>query len=265
MLLARYAPVGSQRFEKLALSVKSLDGIIEWLPAHLFGIWSIFVAGMVSGKAQVDRFYFWDWSDWWKGLLGLLVIAIIYKPLKIKLKIKDIDNINWIKNSKSALLYVLVGVILFIIGWFIVNTISFNKVYYSISFYSAFFLGILLIHPIKNNEQNITDITQKNIQTGFGIFFLIGALLLGYMFDDPVIATASIVSLPFLIVLLFGKHVRHLERAKFYPIFVFAMFVTSREGWFLIPLLLLFFILRSYNYLRYQKVYPTFGVTNDQS
>ncbi|MCJ7801619.1 MAG: hypothetical protein MUP82_04600, partial [Candidatus Marinimicrobia bacterium] len=83
--------------------------------------------------------------------------------------------------------------------------------------------------------------------------------------DDPVLSTASIVTLPFLLVLLFGKHVRHLERSKFYPIFIFAMFVVSREAWFLIPILLLFFVLRSYNYLRYQKVYPTFGVTDDQS
>ncbi len=62
MLLARYAPVGSQRYEKLAQRVKSFDRIIEWLPAQLFAIWSIFVAGMSAGKAQSDRFYFWDWK-----------------------------------------------------------------------------------------------------------------------------------------------------------------------------------------------------------
>ena len=124
---------------------------------------------------------------------------------------------------------------------------------------------IILIHSIKYKDSLIDDLGHKNIQTTFAIFALLACVLVGFMIDDPVISTAAIVSLPFLVVLLFGKHVRHLERAKFYPIFIFAMFVVSREGWFLIPLLLLFFILRSYNYLRYHKVYPTFGVADDQS
>ena len=64
MLLARYASVGSQRYEKLAQTAKSLDKIMELLPAQLFAIWSLFVAGMAVGKAQSDRFYFWDWNDW---------------------------------------------------------------------------------------------------------------------------------------------------------------------------------------------------------
>ena len=63
MLLARFAPVGSQRYEKLAQSIKSFDKIIEWIPAQLFGIWTVFVAGIAAGKATADRFYFWDWSD----------------------------------------------------------------------------------------------------------------------------------------------------------------------------------------------------------
>jgi len=33
MLLARYAPVGSHRYEKLAQAAKSFDKIMEWIPA----------------------------------------------------------------------------------------------------------------------------------------------------------------------------------------------------------------------------------------
>ncbi len=265
MLLARYAPVGSQRYKNLAQKVKSLDKLFEWLPAQLFGIWSIFVAGMSAGKAINDRFYFWDWSDWLIGLIGIIVITLIFNPLKNKLKIKPLDQIDWMKNSKSSLFYTFFGIFLFVIGLLVVFTRNFTNVYYLVAFYSAYILGILLIYTIKNDKHSINDIGQKNILTGFGIFFITGALLLGFMVNDPVLSTTSLVSLPFLIVLLFGKHIRHLERAKFYPIFIFSMFVSSREAWFLIPLLILFFLLRSYNYLAHQKVYPTFGVSDDRS
>ena len=44
-----------QRYEKLAQEFsKTFDKIIEWFPAQLFGIWTVFVAGMSAGKAT-DR------------------------------------------------------------------------------------------------------------------------------------------------------------------------------------------------------------------
>lgn len=263
MLLARYAPVGSQRYEKLAQAAKSFDKIMEWLPAQLFGIWSIFIAGMAAGKAQTDRYYFWDWSDWLIGIVGIIVITLLYYPLKRKLKIKKIQEIEFHKKTVSGSFYFITHIILFLIGWII--TSDYNNLVYFYSSYLAYFAAIGLIYSIKFEETQIIDQRYKNIQISIAIFTLIFCIMFGISIDDPVISTAAIVSLPFVVVLLFGKHVRHLERAKFYPIFIFAMFVVSREAWFLMPLLLLFFILRSYNYLRYQKIYPTFGVTDDQS
>ena len=265
MLLARYAPVGSQRYEKLAQTAKSFYKIMQWLPAQLFGIWSIFVAGMAAGKAQTDRFYFWDWNDWMVGVIGIIMITAIYYPLKKKLKIKELDEINWMKNSKDSLFYALLGMILFCVGYLSVGDFDLLHLCYSVFLCALFFGAVSTVYLMKVENNLIYDVKAKNINTVVAILFLLGAIFIGYIEDDPVIATASIVSLPFLIVLLFGKHIRHLERTKFYPIFIFAMFVASREGWFLVPLLLLFFILRSYNYLRYQKVYPTFGVADDQS
>ncbi len=265
MLLARYAPVGSQRFEKLAQSVKSFDKVIEWLPTQLFGIWSIFVAGMAAGKAQTDRFYFWDWNDWLIGVIGIIVIALLYSPLTKKLKIKNLSEIDFTKSTATSIFYTLFGFLIFIVGW-LIRFPSYNRdMVLLTTLYLIFFLMIILVHSVKYKNNLIYDSGHKNIQTIVGIIILLSCIMFGFSIDDPIISTASIVSLPFLLVLLFGKHVRHLERAKFYPIFIFVMFVVSREAWFLIPVLLLFFILRSYNYLRYQKVYPTFGVTDDQS
>ncbi len=265
MLLARYAPVGSQRYDKLAQTVKSFDKIMEWLPAQLFGIWSIFGAGMAIGKAQTDRFYFWDWNDWLIGMIGLMVITALFYPLKRKLKIKNLSEIDFTKSTVTSIFYSLFGVLIFIAGWLIIFPSYSSDLGIIYSAYLLFYLTMLFIYSIKYKNNFIHDLKHKNVHAMIGIFALFISVFFGFQIDDPVISTASIVSLPFVIVLLFGKHIRHLERAKFYPIFIFAMFVVSREAWFLIPLLLLFFILRSYNYLRYQKVYPTFGVTDDRS
>ena len=265
MLLARFAPIDSKRYEKLAQVAKSIDQIIEWLPTQLFGIWTIFVAGMALGKAQSDRYNFWDWSDWLIGILGLLVITIIYSPLKKKLKINKIQEIDFTKNSLTYTFYFIFFLLLFAIGWLTISSLNMHDLIDGSTQYLAFSLSLVFIHSIKHEDINIFDLKHKNIQTVVAILLLLFCSFSGYISDDPVLSTASIVSLPFLVVLLFGKHIRHLERAKFYPIFIFAMFVVSREAWFLIPLLLLFFVLRSYNYLLYQKVYPSFGVTDDQS
>jgi len=261
MLLARYAPVGSQRYEKLAQSIKSFDKIIEWIPAQLFGIWTIFVAGISAEKAVSDRFYFWDWSDWKIGLIGIVAITLLIAFLGFKHKYFSVNDIS--VSSKSIGFHLILAFILFGIGSLLYNTIFvINAILYVMAY-----IAIYLIYTITydKSEQKIVSQNDKNVKTGFAIILFIIIVIIGYYFDDPVISTGSIVSLPFLIVLLFGKHIRHLERAKFYPIFIFAMFVVSREGWFLVPIFVLFFILRSYNYLRYQKIYPTFGVTDDKS
>ena len=261
MLLARYAPIGSKRYEKLAQAAKSIDKIMDWIPAQLFGIWTIFVAGMAIGKAQTDRFYFWDWSDWAIGLIGLLIITLIIGFLGIKQRYISINDIS--ASYKSIGYHLAFSYVLFGIGFLLFNTISVINAILCVIVY----LAIYLIHIIKcdKSEWIIISQNEKNVKTGVSILLLIIAGVIGYTINDPVLSTAAIVSLPFLVVLLFGRHIRHLERAKFYPIFIFAMFVVSREAWFLIPLLLLFFILRGYNYLRYQRVYPTFGVKDDQS
>ena len=48
MLLARYASVGSQRYEKLAQSIKSFDKIMEFLPAQWFGIWTVIMTPLLA-------------------------------------------------------------------------------------------------------------------------------------------------------------------------------------------------------------------------
>ena len=81
------------------------------------------------------------------------------------------------------------------------------------------------------------------------------------MLDDPIISTISTVYTPFLIVsIVMPVHIRHIQRARIYGLFIPAVFLSIRYPWFLIPLWSLFFILRVYHYFRFKTVFPTFAV-----
>lgn len=258
MLLARYAPIGSPRFEKLSNSVRKYDKIVDWLSPQLFAIWTTFVIGMSVGKARIDRHYFWDWSDWLIGVVGILIITITLNLIKTKInkfpfRSNDLSFENRGYNAFMPLTLLAIG--------FVVAS-GFHSML-SMLLYLFPYSAIFIIHTvlIDSKSKAIPKESNKHIKSILSILLLAIATIIGSLNDDPLLATASMVSLPFVIVLLFGKHIRHLERAKFYPIFIFAMFVSSREGWFIIPLFLLFHLLRSFNYLANQKVYPTFGVS----
>ena len=123
--------------------------------------------------------------------------------------------------------------------------------------------GINVIHI------DLNTIPEKGYQPGKGLIALclllvIASVLLGLAFDDPIISTTAAVIAPFyLIAIVFPQHKRHIERARIYPIFIAAMFVSVRLPWLLIPVAILFFGLRTYHYFRYNIVFPTFAVDHD--
>ena len=112
-------------------------------------------------------------------------------------------------------------------------------------------------------------IPEKGYQPGKGLIavcflLMLAGTLIGIRFDDPVISTVAAVIAPFyLIAIVFPEHKRHIERARIYPVFIAAMFVSVRLPWFLIPLAILFFGLRTYHYFRYNIIFPTFAVDHD--
>ena len=96
---------------------------------------------------------------------------------------------------------------------------------------------------------------------GGSVILMLVALLFGIYLDDPILSSAAAVSLPFpLIVLIWPNHVRHLQRARVFPIFTFAMALCIRVPWFFFPLGLMFFVIRTINYFRFGIVYPSFAV-----
>lgn len=167
--------------------------------------------------------------------------------------------------SKSALLYVAVGICLFMFGWNYAGGTLFTGLLHSIPYglgYSAIGVIASLRTPIVTNETTPDQkIPYSHIGAHgiLGTVFVIIAVFLGYRFGDPVISTSAIITLPFFLVLLIKPRMDHLDRTNYYPILILAIFVVVRYPWFLLPLLVLFHFCRFYYYFRFQVVYPTFS------
>jgi len=281
MLIEKIIPVGSDSYSVWRGYSSELGKKIDsqgW--AQLFSIWTLTVGGIVLSMDLSDRYIYWEWSGWIEGLLKLFIVSIIFifilKP-----------NAIWTAgtkrlNIKEFLIHTVIGSILIVFGLidleavialFEVKIESFYKglfLFYialSVIPYVFSLLSCLMVFQfILKLEEDKGTWNNFNWENKFGylsisVGFMILAMLLGIFLEDPVVSTAAAVSIPFpLIALIWPNHVRHLQRARFYPLFTFAMFLSVRAAWFLVPLVVLFFTLRMVNYFRYGIVHPSFGV-----
>ena len=281
MLIEKIIPVSSDSYSVWRGYSSELGKKIDsqgW--AQLFSIWTLTVGGIVLSMDLSDRYIYWEWSGWIEGLLKLFIVSIIFifilKP-----------NAIWTAgtkrlNIKEFLIHTVIGSILIVFGLidleavialFEVKIESFYKglfLFYialSIIPYVFSLLSCLMVFQfILKLEEDKGTWNNFNWENKFGylsisVGFMILAMLLGIFLEDPVVSTAAAVSIPFpLIALIWPNHVRHLQRTRFYPLFTFAMFLSVRAAWFLVPLVVLFFTLRMVNYFRYGIVHPSFGV-----
>ena len=264
MIIERIFPPQSVRYNKWH---KSFSRLGEFLDAkgliQLFAIWTLTVSGIVLQMGTTDRFVYWDWNGWLVGIIKLAFVTglffLVFKPKEL-----------WVAgkkrlNNNELVTHTLIAVLFLLIGW--ISSDSSLGGLLQIFPYSLSFLGVLLIYQFVI-EFDVTKGEWFNVQWDKKIFFLLRStllifisVLLGFYFNDPIISTASMVAIPFpLIALIWPSHVRHLQRARFYPLFIFAMFVCVRAPWFLFPLAGLFYTFRTVNYFRYGIVYPSFGV-----
>ena len=245
------------RFSKIG---KLLDdrGLI-----HLFSIWTLTVCGIVINMNSLDRYVYWDWSNWLMGSLKLILSTILFTNLFFPKKI-------WkagveILSIKEILLHSLIALCLIIFGWINYN-MNFSSIVYLLPYLLSFISCLLifqftLVLDKEKGEWNIYNWDNKSLYLSISGCLMLVAVCLGVLLDDPIVTTAGMVSIPYaFIALIWPNHVRHLQRARFYPLFTFAMFLSVRTPWFLIPLVILFFILRTLNYFRYGITYPSFAV-----
>ena len=274
MLIEKIIPVGSDLYSVWSGYFSELGKKIDsqgWV--QLFSIWTLTVGGIVLSMDLSDRYIYWEWSGWIEGLLKLFIVSIIFifilKP-----------NAMWTAgtkrlNIKEFLIHTVIGSILIVFGLFDLemivgpyeSKIEFLHVLLSLISYVFSFLSCLIVFQfILELEEDKGTWNNFNWEHKFeylsiSVGFMALAMLLGIFLEDPVASTAAAVSIPFpLIALIWPNHVRHLQRARFYPLFTFAMFLSVRAAWFLVPLAVLFFTLRMVNYFRYGIVHPSFGV-----
>ena len=274
MLIEKIIPVGSDLYSVWSGYFSELGKKIDsqgWV--QLFSIWTLTVGGIVLSMDLTDRYTYWEWSGWIEGFIKLLIVSIIFifilKP-----------NGMWTAgtkrlNIKEFLIHSVIGSILVVFGLFDLemiigpyeSKIEFLHVLLSLISYVFSFLSCLIVFQfILELEEDKGTWNNFNWEHKFeylsiSVVFMVLAMLLGIFLEDPVASTAAAVSIPFpLIALIWPNHVRHLQRARFYPLFTFAMFLSVRAAWFLVPLAVLFFTLRMVNYFRYGIVHPSFGV-----
>jgi hypothetical protein len=274
MLIEKIIPVGSDLYSVCSGYFYELGKKIDsqgWV--QLFSIWTLTVGGIVLSMDLSDRYIYWEWSGWIEGFIKLLIVSFVFifilKP-----------NGMWTAGTKRLnigefLIHSVIGSILVVFGLFDLemilgpheSKIELLHVLLSLISYVFSFLSCLIVFQfILELEEDKGTWNNFNWEHKFkylsiSVGFMALAMLIGIFLEDPVASTAAAVSIPFpLIALIWPNHVRHLQRARFYPLFTFAMFLSVRAAWFLVPLAVLFFTLRMVNYFRYGIVHPSFGV-----
>lgn len=260
MIISRIVPSESAAYKSLSAFSENFDGFMRWKPLFWFGFWILFAAGMAAYSGHHDRFLFWDFSRWFIGVISLILITTLSILLLIKNELIGYGQ-EQIMSSKF-IVHFLFSAGMFLIGWG-GNIMSGapHAVPYILAYLAIFIIYGIPIRQDKDTGENTVISNEKRWKYCLGAsVLLIMSTIIGFALDDPVISTASAVAFPFPFVSFLMKHGRHVQRARIFPILIMAIFVAMRQGWFLIPLFLLFYFLRYYHYFRYGIVFPTFSV-----
>ena len=223
--------------------------IVSW-----FVPWTIMTAGMAAKVGMTDRYTFWEFTGWSQGLVSIIILIIAMIVFK-----NNNHSILFDKDNFSEKLEWVSRLIFFCICWMLgwgMKDIFLGIVWYM--GYLPMILGIFLPYFVNLEDKEITTF-RKQIGFFSSLLFLLSCLF-GWVLDVPVLATSSIVIFPFTVVLAVTTHHRHVQRAHIYPLFIIMGFVIARQGWFIFPVLFLFYLLRFYNYFIYKKVFPGFAV-----
>ena len=236
---------------------------MNWQPLHWFGMWCMVISGFNIIKGQENRYIFWDWNSGSLFIFSVIILVTVWSILSARHPATP----KKINNLRSLLYFIVIGSMALLLG-------SIGPKFSMVAIknyapYLLFYIAVWLVFSIESIQQGDKSIeiagSSSRIRNlvGATTLIIVGTVM-GFQFDDPVASTVSTVYLPFLLVaLIMPAHIRHLQRARIYGVFIPAVFLVVRFPWFLIPLWTLFFLLRLYHYFRFNIVYPTFGVDHD--
>ena len=190
-------------------------------------------------------------------------VSIFYVSWRLYLK-------HWkkLKNEKMIMrisLSVLPALSLFMIGWHLGGGKILSGMLASAP-YACGFIAVTLLWPISVKAEKLHHRDFMNEITrivGLGGLLLTVSIFLGYRMGDPVISTASIITIPFFAVALVVTRAEHIIRAFKYPIMILAFFVSVRYPWLCVAMFLNFNVIRLYNYFRHGVISPTLKVSYD--
>ncbi len=254
MIIERFVKPNTYIYKSLRRIFNSFLFIEKYDLITWFAPWTVMAAAMASRAGYSNRYTFWDFSNWISGSIYIIILILTLVILKKKKHGIVIEYER--KNEISGWITIF---FLFFISWMLGWGLSYIHIGILMFIsYLPLFMGIYILYFIeKSNDKK--NIPRKKIGV-ISCLMLLLACIFGWIVDDPVLATASIVSTPFTIVMALTSHPRHIQRAQIFPLFGLIGFVISRQGLFIFPILILFYLLRFYNYFVYKKVIPTFAV-----
>ena len=189
------------------------------------------------------------------GILLFLFWGVLYNLQPFEYKQSPITG---------AIINLVAGLILFLIGWNVNASINMNAFYLSIPYLLCFAaVSILTAVPDMPGDKEINKNTFP-IQFGerktifIATIVVVIAFYLGLQNDDPIISTASLVSLPFYIFNFFSLKLNNVLRTIRFSIFNLAFFLMSVFPYLFIAFGINFFLIKYYYWHRYDIHYISF-------
>ena len=211
-------------------------------------------------------------ANWFTTILVVciyLVWGILYNQKPFKWKKKPI--LGWFANS-------IAGVLLFMVGWYLVmvNQLNVQLMILDISMFESMFPYILCFSAVSllttlpdmkgdvESGDKTFPIVYGNIPAMILSLILICSSFVFSLYNqDPIASTATLVSIPFFVMMVFRRMHKDVLRAIRYPIFIINFFALSVYPWLFVPLIITYYLSKYYYWHRFELHYPTLLVDYD--
>ena len=211
-------------------------------------------------------------ANWFTTILVVciyLVWGILYNQKPFKWKKKPI--LGWFANS-------IAGIFLFMIGWYLVmaNQLNSQSIILDISMFESMLPYILCFSAVsllttlpdmkgdvKSGDKTFPIVYGKISAMIFSLILICSAFVLAINYEDPLAATATLVSIPFFVMTVLRRMDKDVLRAIRYPIFILNFFALSVYPWLFVPLMITYYLSKYYYWHRFELHYPTFLVDDD--
>lgn len=213
------------------------------------------------------------------GMLLLVLGNLILVPLGVTIYILwgityNKSPFEWKKHPYLGILTnIVIGIILFLIGWLQVSGINGIEISNLISLMTPYILCFTAVSLMTNIPDIKGDASEsantfsvkfgRRTTTIIATLIVIVAFYLSYKNSDPIASTASLSSIPFFVFALFRNLDKDILRAIRYPIFLLNFFVFAVYPWLFVSVFIIYYISKYYYWHRFDLHYPTFLVEND--